>query len=822
MAVEGAPDAGPALTVVGPNKGRVYAVRFGEETWSGRIEDPPSAKLAAWLARVGLDAARLLVAVPREVEGPPPAPVVARWWRRGLREPRGAALEVPIEALGDTLLTALTKESEHPEEVFEWENLDAAAVLDLDDLELAPLEVSLVPAPLARWASHSGRGLHAFYAATAGFPARELAAAAGLLVARRDPRAGVEVLPRTRHPAALRSGRRAGPVLVGSTDPFALAKALRGEAGLAEDGEVDAWLDARGLRRGGRYGHDRCPGDPSDTTGAPPVVVGDDGIVCHRCRATGKGGWWPWGRLLGIASERGPWSWLAEAARSLAATSHAALVLAEAAPTFPARLRPDAYAALLRACHDPEDPRVLDARIRSYRLVRGEGLWLDAETFTPVLPAVGVEVTRDLPSARWARRLPDGEWEGGPDPIRHDRHRTDQRVDGYVPVRPVRGIRLWGRHRPYPGREALRATVTSDALYPPAYVPADERPPVEEAEAEILGQLPGLDLGYFRLLLLARAYAERGDGPVPMVVVTGVTGAGKTTTAFLAAAACGDRAELVRHDDPGRFAEAIGVGAQQAGILLADEFAKGLRPRERIEAFSRWLDLRRHYTYRRLRVGPVTVSIDAAIVITDTDLGEEIRTFAQVARRLVHVRLPRRAEEWTKTMRVGAVESARRDPALARALDVFLSDFADRWLAPGEGGDWWAAARTLGYRRLEEEAAAREEGIPTAALVRELWIATAGARDAGPPWVGAGWKMLDPATEQGSRLFEAWAALCDGEHPEQLSRVRRVREIDLGSALGFPFPVDLQTAPHRGRIGFRWLRLDTGEAMIPEPEERPA
>lgn len=792
-------------------------VTFGERSFVGVVSDPPSIRLAKWLEKAGLGLDALLAAVEPTGSETKPAEV-ARWWRRGRQESRGEPATCVPEDLADVLTETLSGSSERPDEIVEWAGLEHAAMLDVDRASLAPerLAAGLVVQPRLWWVSHSGRGLHALYGATAGWPAEDLASAAALGVFRRDPSATAEVLAVTRHPAVLRDGKRAGRPVPGATDPWTLGRLLRSEGGTADPEAVAAWLAERGMEVGGHYRHDVCPGNPCTSTSPAPVTVEEEGVVCYECRAAGAASWWSWGRLLGASPSAGPWTWLAACAKNLVIADHAALVLAEAVPDFPEVLARPAYLALCRAATDPEDPRI-SGMMRVWGMVRGEGVWLDSGTLAPILPSVGEAVTQGMPSAQFAVRGEDGEWTHGIDAIRHGRHRTDQRIGGYVHVRPIRGMRLWGIHRGYPGEEVLRIVAPSRAPFPPRYLPPGRRAPIEDVEAMLERWLPRLHLGYLRLLLLARAYAESGRGPVPILAVTGPSKAGKSQTVELAAGMLGDRTEQIRAIDADRFAEAIGTATAQAGFLLADEYAKGLAAWRRVEAYGRWLDLGRRYTHRRLYVGSVTSQCDSVAVITDVRLGAEIEGYAQVARRIVHVRLVRKTPvDWTTTLPGGAIELAREQKIVAEVLDAFLSDFADRWLgSEGEDLDWWTAAERLGFRRLEQPDARMPEGIPIEALVLALWDATADAPEVKIPWVGEGWRLFDPALAQGSPLYDAWVALCDGAHPEQIARIRRAQEVDLGAALGLDMPIVLQVSEHRERIGFRWVRSDTGEVLTP-------
>lgn len=304
--------------------------------------------------------------------------------------------------------------------------------------------------------------------------------------------------------------------------------------------------------------------------------------------------------------------------------------------------------------------------------------------------------------------------------------------------------------------------------------------------------MPGLDWAALRLVIAARWWAEGGEGAVPLVALTGPTGASKTATVALAAGIVGcPLGHVTWSQDEGRMREAIGEQAASSGILLLDEYAKAAEShRHSVElrrgAATSLLDLRRAFHFRRLRVGPVHVRLHAPLVITDTDLGEEWESYAQFARRLVHRRIPHTVpRDWRET--VGETETIRSVPGGAAWADSVLSELVDL-LRAKRPASWDETARLLGTAPLSEQVASSgttrgaSVGSLAARLYAEWQIAEHRAVDG---LDGDGWVEIDPHAEaEASRVYRQLCSRSSRRLSDAaLQRLARLREIDLTAVL---------------------------------------
>lgn len=768
----------------------------------------PSIRLSAFAAAHGLTVDEMLAAVPTAPRQPasPAQPTSPSPVELAIRPKMRSASADQVRRMDSTQLAAAIREAlssvvdGRDEWVIEWRDTDHAAILDVDWHGSEPphidtrrrLAESLRPRPIGWWISHGG-GIHALYGAIEPYSAEQLAASAALRALAVDLVCTVEVLPRTSHPRSRRDGELAGDLVWCRATTEITGIGGHGETIDSED--VQAWLLGRGLSVG-RYPHEHCTIDPGPSHGVP-VVVGTDGIYCHRCAAKRGDGWRPWSVLLGTARDTG-WR---EAVRHAAVWSHVRMTLDPRASVIGAA----AYRAALIAAHGADDPRV-SAVFRQWRLARADGQWLDSETLLPVLPSVGVEVTRSMPSA-WRVIREDGEEPRVEiDTVAHDRHRTNQAIPGYTPIVPVRCAPIWGAHRPYPSG-GIRVRRPASDPYPARYLPLSARTAIDECETKLVTWFPGLNLPYLQLLIAARGHAESGIGDPPQIVTTGVTGAAKTATVLLAAAIVGDSVQDVRYGTPERFSEAIADAAAGAGFILLDEYAKDMRAAIRIEAFGLLLSVRREYTFRRLRVGNVRVRVDSVLVVTDTDLGSEIQGHAQYARRAVSVRLLTRCPaDWRETCPVrGDVSYLRHDRDAAHVADSYLSWIADACFSRSTGQPTWLdTAKRIGFAPLESSWTS--DASPLIRRLHELYTETPPVPDSAvwPGGADAGWRLFDP--DSPGELLDIWSALCGPVHTlDDLLRIRRLREVDLARAIGIDGVVEFECRAKGRLIGFRFL-----------------
>src|SRR5262249_20104377 len=106
---------------------------------------------------------------------------------------------------------------------------------------------------------------------------------------------------------------------------------------------------------------------------------------------------------------------------------------------------------------------------------------------------------------------------------------------GYPPVVAIPGADLADEVRPDTGR----IYVPLPSRMPFTYLPEELRD-MKAAEAILTSSFPTINLQLLRLLLVAAGFAQRDDSPYPpMVFLTGLTGSGKTATAYVAAEVLG-------------------------------------------------------------------------------------------------------------------------------------------------------------------------------------------------------------------------------------------------------------------------------------------
>jgi hypothetical protein len=732
-----------------------------------------------------------------------------------------AATATPLEGTTpmQAIEAALTLEKLPKDAVIEWprSELPRLACLDVDWHGIEPPSAAALEAMLAKlspwpalWISHGG-GLHLIFCALQGFAADELAAAAGLALLERYPagsRPEVEVLPRSAHPRAKRKGKRAGEVIrmEQSVDRMLAGWRAKQLIGIDDDA-VNDWLADHGFEIGGRYGHERCPFDARKTSkGGDPVVVGDDGVHCFVCASKGhpSGGRASYGRLVGTFRN----SRVLDAAQGFIYFEQAKHLLREEYPHVPPALFEPAWACFLKLVHSPDDPRIGKAMTHFY-VIRGAGnLWLDAETLNPVSPRVDAKVTQLMPSATYV-----GVDKKGLPAIKvsarlHDLHRTNQSIPGFPVVVPVRGARLWGQHQRYPGRE-VRTVVPSkrpDEITP-RYVPPSRRMDIEAAWEFLEESYPGVDRNYVELLLAARGWAESGGGPVPMLIVTGPTGAAKTTTVMLAATIAGDTCAGVKEQDRAKFAESLGERCARCGFVLLDEFAKSVNPRKARMLFDLLLDIGREYTYRRLYVGPVTASLNSVLVVTNNVFPQDVRQNAQLGRRLVSVELHRRAPAaWENTCGTGDVRFWRTVQQNADVCDAIMSHVIDEHFSEGQCDDGWlGSVRRCGFDLLEATRSG-SAGVSIDDSVRELFeaICDDDAPTAPNRWRGRGWRVLK--LDGTGDIERCWRNLCDDASTmDGFAASMRIAELDLAALLGASDPVRLELSRHGRALGMRFV-----------------
>lgn len=704
----------------------------------------------------------------------------------------------------------------------EWDSAKRLAVLDVDwhgapppawaALELALLGSTITPA--GYWRSRSG-GLHAVFVEQDGIHADELAAACAVALLESptlEACTGIEVLARTGVPPAR------APQAWQAQQVRELLPSWRRRELVEPDAEaIEALREERGWL-GRDAEHTACPfaaERPSSVPGRRPVYFSERGVLCLSCQAHGGPSFVSWATL--VHGEEKP-NRVLECAEGLACWSHARFIIADAHGTRLAEpVQRLAYFALCKRIHGADDPRIPRlARSEAGDFVRGLGCWLDPRGFTPVKPVSAYY--RSMPSNTYV----DAEGRVGLDTTAASRCENTGDLPGFPPILPVRGAQVWGTLLPYASLpRAVRVSHYTGPGAAPRYRDASQRD-MPAAWAELQSRFPGLRADYLRLLLVARGFAESGEGRVPRVLTIGPSGSAKSTTVQLAAAILGDRAELIA-DDARTFREAFdNATANGIGYLLCDELGKPLprrlAARRTSNPFAIFLPLEsREYTARLMYIGPVRTRMQSAVVITGTQVPDGMEQDRQLARRFVCVRLHETVPSWDASCGFGDATLIRAH--LADACDAIWSEVVDDFFSHAPAGTFEHAAARLGFSTLAEEFDADgADSFSAIARVRELFDAVcAGEASSELPsrWKAKGrrkWGFFDEAPAP-----QLWRELCDGfEDGVARFRSERVSELDLRAVLGVTgWPGERVWLEARGDHRVLCLRFGVGPQRAP-------
>lgn len=683
------------------------------------------------------------------------------------------------------------------ESIMKWDDRDELSALDVDyHGALTPPSratamgfiADLKPRPFAAWVTHGG-GIRALYKRHGSLTAFEMAACGALHMRGLDPTCKAEVITTTRHPIPPRKKQTCSAITWATQDLEGILRDWSSvdEAMIVPEEKIMDWLGSRGLAYG-RYSHAHCPFDNSELeNGTPPVLFNSDGVKCHRCAGMGHktNGYITWARLLaGKRSNR-----VVESAKTLVPWEHAKLVLDEDYGSMglgDAVLRA-AYSALLKLMHDPEDPR-LRGVFDDYFIVRGAGnVWLDSSTLDLVIPPpkAGRFLNMSPCTRAWIDESKDEpQWKMKSDDRMIDLYQTNQVLPGWARVIPVRGKRVYGHNRRYGDDRFVRSVVKSENTI--RYLSEASRASSESVDAHFRKCFPMIDMDFLRLLLVARGYAESGLGRVPMLLITGPSGAGKGQTLALAAHILGDVAASVGKDVA--FELGFGRGLQTGGFVMCDEFAKNPAwTKERVVAqFNKFLPINRDYTYRELYIGPLKVRVDSVVIAANVAYGPEVMEHAQIGRRFVYVPLRRKVpadKDWTRTCGTGDISLWRTDPDNARMADSLLSEIIDDFFGltvPGEEPTLFEDdARTLGF---DTVANAAKEGSDSDEFsivsdVKAFFVAVCKLDD-----VKGQRKCIDLASE--STVANLWRTLGDKDHKNAFTgKSNAIDELDLAEIL---------------------------------------
>lgn len=755
---------------------------------------------------------------------PSAAPEPFKVLLRGMHQPQAHG-QTFVNAYPLAALQAVLAVTNYPaaEPVIEWHGTDQLASLDFDfhDLDfdhrpdprrLHSLATLIHPRPALWWVTH-GRGLRLIYAALDGYLADELGACAALSLRSLEPTATVEILDHTRHPAYFRLGYPpAGPVTIG-TPTAEIGVLARWLGNKCEDTQVQDWLAEQGLEMGGKYAHDRCPVDPTTPSHGEPVLVGEAGVKCFKCEASGitlgtrKPGFFSYAALIsgGIPSR------LSVAAHHHCHWEHAQHILAEDVGIM-GELAKRCYSALLKALHGPDDPLANETLYRGTGLVRADGYWVTAD-LTRAHTKEGLEKRlAKLPAVLFL-----GFDEEGQEKLLVNTERLGilQGVDdlsafGYPRVQPVRGMKIYGHWRSCPDPHVLRAVLLPEFLrseamrpYRPQYVSTRKRMNLAEAEAVVSDSFPGINQNYLKLLIAARGCAEGGVGQPPMIGVYGPSGSAKTLTVAVAAALIGD----TWHNVPWtpfleHFQQSMYKASMNAGLVTSDEIIKLASGKNGDVLFGlTWLlTFTPSSIIRLMYTGPASMRQMPAIIITDIAFPAELLADEQLGRRLVLVHLDRKVD-WQKTAK-DITRWRTLDLRYAAAANAIVSHVIDTFFADDTPMPFEDIAKELGFGLLNQGG---DMGLDPDDDLLALFAACCSTEAMPVPSTtlkGKGWKLIK--RESTDALSQRWIAVCDNMADGFITS-RRVKERDWAQLLGVTEPVECDLKPNgKQALGIRF------------------
>lgn len=739
-----------------------------------------------------------------------PRPVAVKSWDKG-----GPASEWP------DLETAL-RESQH--ELLGWGGDDPEvamqdlASLDFDvdkgdaGLSFTEAEVSALvtnsaaPLPFVGWRSKSG-GVRLIFRAEEGQTARARASLFVLLtdLARDDRVIRVEILHYSRRPPP---GARVifATGTSGVRDLRGRVLALGGETACSPE-EIEAWLSERGLGYG-RNPHTLCPISPGES-GRDPVIVGEEGVICHRCQQTTGRGWLPWAALIGKV-EGGEQDPLAQLAAKWVHWTHAHYVLRASLPNVPEKILRAGFEAMLVLIHGPDDQdRIRAVFDPSLSFVRGETGWLRADDWKP----------HDSITEQSLRLLPWVHKSGA----RVDLARGSARLPGYVPLVPIPHL-LTQPEWSYPYVLVPRPVPTrpADPLDPAPYS-------WEEIQAEVAYVMQGATTAWLDLVLalvVGALRAQRAGAMPPMTIVYGPSGSGKGAAVAMAEGILGSpRAGInLSARDANEVALSIGMGLESgAMILFGDELGKTSNFWSKSAPLLSLCDT---HSWRKLHAGQVTSTVRAHVVLACSTLPRGLTTMPEFDRRVSVFRLPSVSREvarkWETRVQaeweVASLSRLRLSARGSRFAEGFIH-YARRFVpTTGMLPPWSEQAATFGSRRLAED----EDAYAMDQVARDLyalWLRNDPATHALDSDRLKGWLRCYPihadpdhAGDAAARIASTWL-FDDDSKEERFAKLGRLETVDCRAVLGVAADVRLLT---NGRGRKWWVRFDlNGERAQP-------
>jgi hypothetical protein len=312
---------------------------------------------------------------------------------------------------------------------------------------------------------------------------------------------------------------------------------------------------------------------------------------------------------------------------------------------------------------------------------------------------------------------------------------------------------------------------------------------------------PGIHRGYLELLIAAKGCSEGQIGLPPMVLVTGPTAAGKTQTAHLAAAMCGDlNVECGWQKNLERFRQALQQAADKGSYFCVNEILKDAERQgsTAIQALDVFLNVTPGSVSHVLYVGPVALGRVPVCICTEASIPQRLRDDAQIARRFVYVSLDTSHREWQELSVLSGLNGPENfrvwmEGRGAKAADAIVSDIIDRYFrVPTTFED---IAKDLGFTMLCDSPDF-EDPAKDLREFYDAWVAETHEDD-------QGFKIVGRNDE--TPLALCWEKMCDGMTDEHWYTSRRGNECDWQKVIGGTSVVKLKVKKGRGKLLLKFM-----------------
>lgn len=686
--------------------------------------------------------------------------------------------------------------------------------------QLSTIVNRIKPLPFCWHMSH-GHGAKLYYVSVPGFQADELAAVAGLKWSELDPCSTFDLNKTTRHPLYNRSRDNVKSpcetvedieYFHGSADLSYLRRILSNEV---DSADIQKYLDDNNLLFGSTIEHRHCPIDPGNSSdeSKKSVYIGDKGIFCHRCYGRGIGksspGFASWGSLLGSEYN----STLRTMVKNFCHLEHAKVILSNLYPRIGIKILETIYKVLMKLVHTPDDPRISMAMSAGRGFIRTRGMWVSADGEHPLADSESVYV-KSLPSVLIPKE--DG-YALDVAKFVAFANANDLEEHGYPDITFIRGAKIYGQYLPY-RNEYVKVVVRREFRQcPPRYLKPSERMPIDSAWDFVDSTFPGIDRNYLKLLIAAKGASEGRLAQCPYLLITGVSGSGKSTTPQIAAGICGDKAEEpIWVPNVERFRQSLKDSARQSGFVLINEVFKHandarMTPKQALDPLlSLTEDSRSHELY----VGSVPFGRLPVFVLTDINFPAEIETDIQLSRRFTFYRLPSR-NYWEQSfiqLNIRPHEFRLISPDHCLAADTILSDVIDEFFQ--QPTSLSEISKRLTIPTLEQYSEELQD--TTQNMLRFYRLVCDAPELIGSDLIkkpGRGWKRIDRITR--SDLSECWNDLCDGTSSEEWGKSRLLESQDWSKLLKVDRPIMIDIKADRSSIVFVRFR-STESAKRPD------